>query len=165
MTQEGPANTHTAFIGLGSNLGDREAYLRRGLQLLEETPGVDVQAVSEYTETAPIGGPAGQMAFLNAACRLKTSLPPEELLSRLLEIEDTCGRIREERWGPRTLDLDILLYDDLIVSEADLTIPHPLMHERVFVLRPLEEIGPGAVHPVLNLSVRALLKRLRNTQR
>ena len=164
MTETASRDVHSAFIGLGSNLGDRETSLQRGLQLLNETTGISVADVSGFIETAAVGGPPGQPSFLNAACRIQTSLPPEELLARVLEIERNCGRIREEHWGPRTLDLDILLYDDLVINKPDLIIPHPLMHERLFVLRPLAEIGPDTVHPVLQVSVRTLLERLDQTQ-
>jgi 2-amino-4-hydroxy-6-hydroxymethyldihydropteridine diphosphokinase len=148
--------TVTAYIALGSNLGDRRAYLDQALQALRTRPGVVVGKVSSYHETAPVGGPAGQGAYLNAAAELHTDLEPRALLKVLLEIEQQFGRVRTERYGPRTLDLDLLLYGDFVSREADLTVPHPRMHERPFVLNPLVEIAPEAVHPVLGRTVQDL---------
>src|SRR5689334_24340244 len=127
----------TAYIALGSNLGDRRDYLDRALQALKQRPGIIVRQVSSYYETAPVGGPPGQGDFLNAAAELHTDLKPKELLQTLLEIERQLGRVREVPMGPRTVDLDLLLYGDLIRDEIELTIPHPRMHERLFVLQPL----------------------------
>ena len=136
----------TAYIALGSNLGDRRQFLEQALQLLRQAP-VQIVRVSSYHETAPVGGPPGQGAYLNAAAELETDLPPRDLLHLLLDIETRLGRIRQERFGPRTIDLDLLLYGDTNSDDAELMLPHPRMHERLFVLVPLAEIAPRARHP------------------
>ena len=128
------------YIALGANLADRAATLRAALAELGTQPGVRVLARSGFHETAPVGGPPGQPAYLNAAAELATSQPPRELLATLLAIERRHGRERRERHGPRTLDLDLLIYPDVVLDEPDLALPHPRMWEREFVLRPLGEI-------------------------
>jgi len=148
------------YIGLGSNLGDRRRYIADAVGRMREAAGIVVRRVSMLIETAPVGGPP-QGKFLNGVVEIETTLPPRELLKELQGIEGALGRVRAERWGPRTIDLDILLYGDEVVTEADLMIPHALMHERAFVLRPLAEIAPGARHPVLRKSVGELLTQLR----
>jgi 2-amino-4-hydroxy-6-hydroxymethyldihydropteridine diphosphokinase len=131
----------------------------RAVEMLERTPGVEVVRVSSFHETAPVGGPPGQGPYLNAAAEIATSLPPAELLAALQRIEQALGRdrSREARWGPRTCDLDILMIDGVTLDTPDLTIPHARMHERLFVLRPLAEIAPDAVHARLRKTVRELL--------
>jgi 2-amino-4-hydroxy-6-hydroxymethyldihydropteridine diphosphokinase len=151
----------TAYIALGSNLGDRHAYLDKAIQALNEQSEVEVKAVSSYYVTAPVGGPAGQGAYLNAAAELETDLPPDALLRILLEVERTLGRTRQESQGPRTIDLDLLIYGDVVRDQPELTIPHPRMHERLFVLQPLAEIAPQAVHPISGLTISQLLEKLR----
>jgi 2-amino-4-hydroxy-6-hydroxymethyldihydropteridine diphosphokinase len=136
----------TAFVGIGSNLGDREDNLRRAVELLSVEDGVDVTAVSEIRETEPVG-PVEQGPFLNGAVRIQTDLGPRELLERLLAVEQRLGRVREERWGPRTIDLDLLLYGDDAVDEPGLTVPHPRLHERRFVLEPLADLAPSLEIP------------------
>ena len=136
----------TAFVGIGSNLGDREDNLRRAVELLSVEDGVDVTAVSEIRETEPVG-PVEQGAFLNGAVRIETDLGPRELLERLLAVEQRLGRVREERWGPRTIDLDLLLYGDEAVDEPGLTVPHPRLHERRFALEPLADLAPSLEIP------------------
>jgi 2-amino-4-hydroxy-6-hydroxymethyldihydropteridine diphosphokinase len=136
----------TAFVGIGSNLGDREAHLRRSLDLLAAEEGIDVVAVSALRETEPVG-PIEQGPFLNGAVQVSTDLPPQELLERLLDVEQQLGRVRRERFGPRTIDLDLLLYGDEIVEEPGLTLPHPRLHERRFALEPLAELAPSLVVP------------------
>jgi 2-amino-4-hydroxy-6-hydroxymethyldihydropteridine diphosphokinase len=136
----------TAFVGIGSNLGDREGNLRQAVELLSAEDGIDVVAVSEIRETDPVG-PVEQGPFLNAAIRIKTDLGPRELLERLLAVEQRLGRVRRERWGPRTIDLDLLLYGDEVVDEPGLTVPHPRLHERRFALEPLADLAPGLEIP------------------
>jgi 2-amino-4-hydroxy-6-hydroxymethyldihydropteridine diphosphokinase len=132
-----------AYVGLGANLGDREATLRRAVQLLDDEPDVAVVSVSSFRETDPVGY-ADQPRFLNAAAALETDLPPQVLLERLLEIEQRLGRVREgvARFGPRTCDLDLLLYGREAVKEPDLVVPHPRLAERRFALEPLVELDP-----------------------
>lgn len=149
-----------AYIALGSNVGDRRVHLNAAISQLTARPGIEVLKVSSYHETDPVGGPAGQGKYLNAAAEIRTALSPAELLARLQEIEAGLGRVRDERFGPRTLDLDLLLYGLEIIHTADLTVPHPRMHERSFVLKPLAEIAPLAVHPGLQSTVMDLSRKL-----
>src|SRR5262245_11997037 len=139
----------TAYIALGSNLGDRRALLDEAIESLRLQPGVEVVTVSSYHETDPVGGPAGQGKYLNAAADLRTTLGAKQLLGVLQAIETQLGRVRAERFGPRTIDLDLLLYGAEVIRSDDLIVPHPRMHERLFVLESLVEIAPLAVHPVL----------------
>lgn len=136
----------TAFVGIGSNLGDREANLEQAIDLLSAEDGIDVVAVSEIRETEPVG-PVEQGPFLNGAVQLETSLSPGELLERLLSVESRLGRVRAERWGPRTIDLDLLLYGDERIDEPGLSVPHPRLHERRFVLEPLTDLDPSLQIP------------------
>ena len=136
-----------AYVGLGANLGDRAGTMRRALELLGEADGVDVVAVSRFVETDP-WGIEEQPRFLNAAARVETTLSPRELLDALLAVELALGRTREgPRFGPRTIDLDLLLYGDELVDEPGLTVPHPRLHERAFALEPLRELDPGLEVP------------------
>ena len=149
-----------AYIALGSNLGDRQGHLDRAISRLGELPGVRVSKRSSLYETAPVGGPAGQGSYLNAVVEVASELGPEELLTRLHTIESDLGRVRTVRDGPRTIDLDILLHGDLVLDTPRLTLPHPRLHERLFVLEPLAEIAPGVLHPKLGLTVSQLRSRL-----
>jgi 2-amino-4-hydroxy-6-hydroxymethyldihydropteridine diphosphokinase len=136
-----------AYIGLGANLGDREATIRRALELLDRDPDVSVVAVSTLRETEPVGY-ADQPRFLNGAAALETVLGPRDLLSRLLSVERALGRTRKgPRWGPRTIDLDLLLHGAEVVDEPGLRVPHPRLAERRFALEPLAELDPGLVLP------------------
>jgi 2-amino-4-hydroxy-6-hydroxymethyldihydropteridine diphosphokinase len=130
-----------AYVGLGANLGDREESIRDALRLLGERPGVTVIAVSALRETDPVGR-QDQPRFLNGAAELDTTLPPRRLLDALLDVERQLGRERRERWGPRTIDLDLLLYGTERIVEPGLTVPHPRLHERRFALEPLAELAP-----------------------
>lgn len=134
-------------MGVGANLGDREATIRRALAALGERPGIDLVAVSSLRETEPVGY-ADQPPFLNGAAALETALAPRELLEALLDVERALGRTREgPRYGPRTIDLDLLVYGELVLDEPGLTLPHPRLHERRFALEPLAELAPDLVVP------------------
>jgi 2-amino-4-hydroxy-6-hydroxymethyldihydropteridine diphosphokinase len=136
-----------AFIGLGSNLGDREGFLRRAVELLRDEPEIDVVAVSSVRETDPVDY-VDQPRFLNAAVAVETRLPARALLDRLLTVEQALGRHRDgPRFGPRTIDLDLLLYGAEVVDEPGLTVPHPRLAERRFALEPLHELDPELVVP------------------
>ncbi len=136
-----------AYVGLGANLGEREAALRAAVAALDAIEGVRVVAVSRFRETDPVGY-LDQPRFLNGAAALDTTLGPRELLDALLAVERSLGRTREgPRFGPRTIDLDLLIYGDESVDEPGLTIPHPRLHERAFALEPLAELDPGLVVP------------------
>ena len=145
---------HTAYVALGSNLGDKEANLRRALELLEER-GVEVVKTSSFICTEPYGV-TDQPQFLNGVCEVRTSLVPLALLHTLLEIEQEMGRVRLRHWGERNIDLDLLLYEDVVMDTPELKLPHPDMQNRDFVLLPLAEIAPELVHPILQKSIEEL---------
>jgi 2-amino-4-hydroxy-6-hydroxymethyldihydropteridine diphosphokinase len=149
-----------ALIGLGSNVGDRQAHLDRAVADLAATPGITVRAVSSYHETAPVGGPEGQGPFLNAAARLDAELDPFDLLLTLRSIEEKAGRVRTVRWGERPLDLDLLIFGCKRLQSPVLTLPHPRMAVRRFVLGPLAEITPDIVDMRTGLSIERLLANL-----
>jgi 2-amino-4-hydroxy-6-hydroxymethyldihydropteridine diphosphokinase len=141
-----------AYLGLGTNLGDRYANLRAALSLLEEEPGLRLLRCSQVYVTEP-WGVTDQPRFLNCAAEVATTLSPEELLARCKEVEGQLGRLPGPRWGPRLLDVDILLYGDQKVDLPHLEIPHPRLHLRAFALTPLAELVPAAVHPWLAVSI------------
>lgn len=148
-----------AFIGLGSNLGDREANIRQSLQQLEQMPETTIVRGSSLYDTEPVGLP-DQPNFLNGVVQLETHLTPRQLLWNLKLIERRLGRVRTQHWGPRVIDLDLLLYGDEVVDEDDLQVPHPLLAQRSFVMVPLVEIDPLLVHPVTNQTMLSILQRL-----
>ena len=150
---------HIAYIGLGSNLGDREKNLRDAINILERHSRCSVVDVSDFCETDPVGY-EDQGKFLNAAAKVETICSPEELMELLLEIEATLGRERTVRWGPRTIDLDILLYDDLILPGPFVTVPHPRMANRMFVMQPLCQLAPYEVHPVSRKTMQDIMAEL-----
>ncbi|GAA5336281.1 MULTISPECIES: 2-amino-4-hydroxy-6-hydroxymethyldihydropteridine diphosphokinase [Thermus] len=147
-----------AYVGLGSNLGDRAGYLLAAVSLLSRLPKTRLLRLSPVYETAPVGPP--QPPYLNLVAELDTGLDPRELLQALLEVERALGRERKERWGPRTIDLDLLLYGDLVLEEEGLQVPHPRLHERAFVLVPLLDLLPEGRHPVLGVRFAELLAAL-----
>jgi 2-amino-4-hydroxy-6-hydroxymethyldihydropteridine diphosphokinase len=148
---------HTVFVALGSNMSDPRAQVLRAIQALDSLPHTRVAARSSLYRSAPIGF-LQQPDFINAVVRLDTELAPKAILNILLELERNCGRTRDFLNAPRTLDLDILLYDDLQYHEQGLTIPHPQMHKRAFVLQPLLEIAPDCAIPGIGPATEALLQ-------
>ncbi|HEX5564458.1 MAG TPA: 2-amino-4-hydroxy-6-hydroxymethyldihydropteridine diphosphokinase [Sporosarcina sp.] len=138
---------NTAYLSIGSNLGDRLAILQEAVRALDSNEKMDVTSVSAVYETEPVGY-TEQPNFLNIVVELQTSLDPFELLAACQSIEQSLGRVRDIRWGPRTADLDILLYNNETIVSENLTVPHPRMHERAFVLIPLLELNPDVKHPV-----------------
>lgn len=146
---------HRAWLAIGSNMGDMEAYLKQAAEELEKLPGCQIEQISDFVVTKPYGV-TDQADFLNGALVLRTLYTPRELLERIHEVEAGAGRERTLRWGPRTLDIDIIFYDDLVVDEEDLRIPHIEMHKRDFVLEPLAQIAPYKRHPLLHKTVEEL---------
>ena len=155
-----------AYVGLGSNLGEREALLKAAIEQLAQLPETRLGRVSSLYDTAPVGE-LDQPNFLNAVAQLETALTARQLLWNLLLIERRLGRVRHtaRRYGPRTIDLDLLLHGDLVLDTEDLRLPHPEMHRRAFVLVPLAEIEPRLVHPTLGLTALELLERIEQRPR
>ncbi|MGB7443925.1 MAG: 2-amino-4-hydroxy-6-hydroxymethyldihydropteridine diphosphokinase [Coleofasciculaceae cyanobacterium] len=151
-------HSQSSAIALGSNLGDSLSILEEAIKILAQTSGITLKTHSSWYKTAPVGPP--QPDYLNGCALLEVRLTPQELLETLLKIEKQFGRVRTERWGPRTLDLDILSFDDLILDTPTLQIPHPHIRERAFVLVPLAEIAPNWVDPVTGLAIAELIQRL-----
>jgi 2-amino-4-hydroxy-6-hydroxymethyldihydropteridine diphosphokinase len=150
----------TALVALGSNLGDRQRNLDDAVAQLGRQPNIVVLATSRWRETRPVGGPKDQAEFLNGAVLLGTSLTPHQLHAVFQQIESAAGRTREERWAPRTLDLDLLLYDDLVIDTPELTIPHPRMSFRRFVLEPASQIAPDMRHPTIGWTIERLRQHI-----
>lgn len=151
-------NTPQTAIALGSNLGDSVGILEAAATELAAIPGIKIQAKSSWYITKAVGPP--QPDYLNGCITLQVEITPKELLQTLLAIEQKFGRVRHQKWGPRSLDLDLLLYDDLIIDTPNLQIPHPRMQERAFVLVPLAEIAPDWVEPVSGFVIRDLVKKV-----
>jgi 2-amino-4-hydroxy-6-hydroxymethyldihydropteridine diphosphokinase len=148
-----------AWVGIGSNIGDRADYIEKALAAMEALPETEVTAVSSLYDTAPVGA-ADQPRYLNAVAELSTEIPPVELMRSLLAIEADCGRVREERWGPRTLDLDLILYDDVEMDTPELALPHPRARGRAFVLVPLAEVSPDKCFPGDTVTVSRIVEGL-----
>jgi len=156
----------TAYIAIGSNLGQRQDAIRAALARLEEIPGITVTAIATFRETDAVDAPPDSGRFINGAISIETNLPPVDLLRHLLQIEREMGRDRSEegdvRNAPRTLDLDLLLYAEMVLAEPELVLPHPRMHQGRFVLEPLAEIAPDERHPGSGKTVRELLDELKD---
>ncbi|MEL6556019.1 MAG: 2-amino-4-hydroxy-6-hydroxymethyldihydropteridine diphosphokinase [Cyanobacteria bacterium J06621_11] len=151
-------NSIQAAIALGSNLGHSEQILTNAITVIDQRPGVHVSARSHFYKTAPVGPP--QPDYINACITVETNLSARALLQRLLSIEGQFGRIRKERWGARSLDLDLIFYGDRIIDAPKLSVPHPRLHERAFVLIPLMDIAPQWQHPVMKRTVKQLTEQL-----
>ncbi|MFN3166163.1 MAG: 2-amino-4-hydroxy-6-hydroxymethyldihydropteridine diphosphokinase [Phycisphaeraceae bacterium] len=152
----------TVYLGLGSNLGDRDAMLRAALGAIDALPGTRVTAESPVYETPPMG-PQDQGAFLNMAAAIETQHDPRALVEALQAIESALGRVpanERRRWGPREIDIDVLLFGERVINEPGLTIPHAGLADRWFVLKPLADLAPGLVHPTLGRSIAELLQAL-----
>lgn len=162
MTEKRGQKWEGVYISIGSNLGDREGNIKKAIELIGESPGIRIGRASLLYETEPVGR-EDQGWFLNQVIEVSTTLSPQELLGLLGKIETTLGRTREERWGPRRIDLDILLFGDLIVDLPELKIPHPELHKRNFTLIPLAEIAPETRDPLLNRSIEDLLLECADT--
>jgi 2-amino-4-hydroxy-6-hydroxymethyldihydropteridine diphosphokinase len=145
-----------AYLGLGSNLGRRLENLKKALRQLTSTEDIIIRAISAVYETRPVGGPE-QGPYLNACVKLETALSPTKLLLAMQTVEDNLGRVRKERWGPRTIDLDLLIYENILINSPLLELPHPRIVERDFVLIPLAEIAPNLIIPGQTITVKDLL--------
>lgn len=151
----------SAYLGLGSNLGNKRQNLLKAINLLNQTGRVKIIKQSRFYKIKPVGV-INQPDFLNAVIKIKTNLPPRELLKTVKKIEREMGRLPGRRWGPRLIDIDILLYGDYILTTASLTIPHRHLHKRDFVLKPLCEIAPRVIHPLFRKTAKALYKNYAN---
>ena len=149
--------SHNAFIAIGSNLGTPKENCIEAIDIISSNPHIKITSKSSFYQTAPVGN-TKQDWFINAVIKVSTQLNSDILLSAILKIESKMGRIRKEKWGPRIIDLDLLFYDNLIIKQKDLTLPHPEIQKRNFVLQPLNEIGENFIHPSLNKSINTLLK-------
>ncbi len=154
-------HSKTAYIGIGSNLGDRRQNCLKAIEMMERIPGCELSGRSDWYLTKPVGT-KGQEWYVNGVVSLSTKIAPQNLLRNLLAIEAEMGRVRKERWESRIIDLDILLYGHEIIHEENLTVPHPLMHMRKFVLVPLVQMDPNLIHPSLGVSMAELLLKIPN---
>ncbi|HFR3538819.1 TPA: 2-amino-4-hydroxy-6-hydroxymethyldihydropteridine diphosphokinase [Streptococcus suis] len=154
---------HLAYLSIGGNMGDRQAYLQAALDKLASHPGCQLGLVSNIYET-PAWGKTDQADFLNLACQVETDLSAQEFLTFCQEIEQDLDRVRIEKWGQRTIDLDIIFWDDQVIEEENLQVPHPYAHERAFVLLPLTDIAADYYHPVLQKTVAELLLPLKDVK-
>jgi 2-amino-4-hydroxy-6-hydroxymethyldihydropteridine diphosphokinase len=152
--------TVTSYLGIGSNLGDRIENIGASIRYLKSIPRISVGQISRVYESPACGGPKNQPKYLNAAVKIHTALTPSDLLGVLKSIESKLKRKSSVKWGPRTIDLDILFYGDLVLLSDKLSIPHPLLHKRIFVLKPLSEIAAGLMHPLYKKSIKNLLEGL-----
>ncbi|MBN1765486.1 MAG: 2-amino-4-hydroxy-6-hydroxymethyldihydropteridine diphosphokinase [Sedimentisphaerales bacterium] len=150
----------TAYIGLGSNLGNRHEMIEQAVDMLGQPPGIHVVTLSQLIETPPVGGPAGQENYLNGIAELLCAISSRDLFERLMSIEKKLGRTRTVKWAPRTIDLDLLMYGSEVINQDDLQVPHPLMHERHFVMSGMNELAPDLVHPVLHRTMRDIFESL-----
>lgn len=157
---EGPVSeAKTVYIAMGSNVGEKLNNCRKAIDLINNSDGCTVRGISRFYRTEPVGVTA-QEWYVNAVIHIETILGPHELLRRLLSIESDMGRVRREKWEARVIDLDILLYGNEIIRMGELTVPHPLMHQRRFVLMPMVQLNPGLIHPVLGKSMSELMDDL-----
>jgi 2-amino-4-hydroxy-6-hydroxymethyldihydropteridine diphosphokinase len=151
----------TAYLGLGSNLHNKKQNISNAIKALRKISGINVTKISHFYKTKPVGV-VNQPDFINAVIKIKTNLSQDELITLLLSIEKKQGRIRSRKWGPRIIDIDLLLYSHSVIKTHNLIVPHSRLHKRYFVLKPLTEIAPGAVHPILKKTSKTLLKELLN---
>jgi 2-amino-4-hydroxy-6-hydroxymethyldihydropteridine diphosphokinase len=158
--------THFAYIGIGSNLGDRSQNTSDAIRLLDDHPSIRVKALSHFYETEPLTLRGEKQNFyLNCVLKIETTMNPIQLFRIMQDVEKLLGRSREVKWEPRTIDLDLLLFDDEIFRTTSLTIPHPELHKRRFVLEPLAEIAPKLVHPIKGATIKTLLTELKDNKK
>lgn len=148
------------YIAMGSNVGKRRQHLIHAIEAMEKIREFHYPRISQIYETSPVGGPAKQGKYLNAVLEIETLLTPQEVLKHLLAIEKKLGRKRSVKNAPRTIDLDLLLYEGKVIEEPGLTLPHPRLHERLFVLKPLCDLAPELIHPILKKKLKELLKSI-----
>jgi 2-amino-4-hydroxy-6-hydroxymethyldihydropteridine diphosphokinase len=158
-----PASAKTAYIGIGSNMGDPLNNCHKAIDLINHLDGCRVAEISRFFHTEPVGA-TSQDWYVNGVIRIETTLGLHELMRSLLSIESGMGRVRRQKWESRIIDLDILLYGNEAIEESDLRVPHPLMHQRRFVIMPMAELNPGLIHPVLGKSMAELMDNLMSVE-